>query len=118
MREAQELRESNERRGNARFSMRLPVTVHNPGASASPLPNGTTLNISSNGLLFQTAEELKTGQHILVSVEWPVRLDNRIPLTLVLRGKVLRCEQGIAAMQTQRHEFKTRKLNGQSRSAE
>jgi hypothetical protein len=71
-----------------------------------------TLNISSNGVLFQTVEELKTGQDVLVSIEWPVRLDDKIPLNLVLAGKVLRYERGMAAIQTHRHEFKTRKPHG------
>jgi len=103
-------RDASERRTNERFALRLPVTFRNStDPQNAEVSSGTTLNISSNGLLFQTTDELKAGQRILVSIEWPVRLENRIPLNLVLHGRILRCEGGMAAMQTQRHEFKTRR---------
>jgi hypothetical protein len=108
-REKSVLEDGIERRANPRFPLELPVSYWTMSPPFCVGPAGTTLNISRNGLLFETTEDLQPGQHIVLSVEWPARLDNRVPLNLILEGRILRCENGLAAMQTHKHEFKTRK---------
>ena len=82
----------------------------------SHVANGTgqTINISSEGLLFYTREALTQGSGIELTLNWPVTLDDRIPLTLRLRGNIVRSERDRAAAQIQSHEFRLgrRKLKG------
>jgi hypothetical protein len=67
--------------------------------------NGKTINISSSGVLFTSDAVPRLGENLELSISWPVRLDNKSPLKLVVRGNVVRVEPGRAAMKVQHHEF-------------
>jgi hypothetical protein len=98
-----------DRRANVRFPLQLAVSYRtfNPAAcsGSSPLKS---VNISSNGLLFEDNGTLQPGQRVQVSLEWPARLDQRIPLNLVVEGRILRSGNGLAVLKIFKHEFKTR----------
>jgi DNA-binding NarL/FixJ family response regulator len=100
-----------ERRTNARFPCRLAITWR---TLEQPLKTGEgtseTLNISSKGILFTTAEQLQLGQLIQVSLDWPARLGNEVPLKLVAEGRVLRNTNGKTAISIERYEFRTRRV--------
>jgi hypothetical protein len=68
---------------------------------------GRTVNMSSSGLLFTTDRMLLPGRRLEVSVSWPVQLDHKCALKLIARGRVVRCEAGMAALEIQQHEFRT-----------
>lgn len=68
---------------------------------------GKTINISSTGILFSTDQLLLPGRRLELSVSWPAQLDNKCALKLVARGKVVRFERGVAAMEIQQYEFRT-----------
>ena len=72
---------------------------------------GHTVNMSSTGLLFTTEGMLLPGRRLEVAINWPAQLDNKCPLKLVARGKVVRCEDGQAAMEIQQYEFRTAKAS-------
>ena len=99
-----------DRRTNARFPCRLAVSYQ---ALEHPFFSGTatseTLNISSKGLLFSTHEALQPGQLLQVSVDWPARLENQVPLKLVAEGRIVRNLNGLAAMSIDKYEFRTRR---------
>lgn len=100
-----------ERRTSARFPCRLAVayqTLEYPFLSGQG--SSETLNISSKGLLFTTGESLEPGKLLQVSVDWPAKLENQIPLKLVAEGRVIRCSNGTAAMRIDKYEFRTRKM--------
>lgn len=71
---------------------------------------GRTLNMSSNGILFTTEQMLLPGKRLEVAVSWPAQLDNKCPLKLVARGKIVRSEQGVAALEIQQYEFRTQRM--------
>ena len=71
---------------------------------------GKTLNISSAGALFTTQTALPEKQLIELAVSWPARLNGRLPLNLVLRGRVVRSQGTQAAIQIDQYDFKTRRL--------
>jgi CheY-like chemotaxis protein len=99
-----------DRRTNARFPCRLAVSYQ---ALEHPFLSGVTtsetLNISSKGLLFSTEEALQPGQLLQVSVDWPARLENQVPLKLVAEGRIVRNLNGQAAMRIDKYEFRTRR---------
>lgn len=75
---------------------------------------GKTINISSNGILFATDQLLLPGRKLEISVSWPAQLDNKCALKLVARGRIVRCEQGLAALEIQQYEFRTQGSQGMS----
>ena len=69
--------------------------------------DGRTVNISSSGVLFTTDQMLLPGRRLELSISWPVQLDNKCPLKLVARGRVIRFEPGRTAIEIQQYEFRT-----------
>jgi DNA-binding NarL/FixJ family response regulator len=104
-----------DRRTNARFPCRLAVSYQ---ALEHPFISGVatseTLNISSKGMLFATDHALRPGQLLQVSVDWPARLENQVPLKLVAEGRIVRHRDGLAAMSIDKYEFRTRKVKPQN----
>jgi len=100
-----------DRRNHARFPCRLSLSFQ---ALEHPFLAGEatseTLNISSKGLLFSTNEPLQAGQLLQVSVDWPARLENQVPLKLVAEGRIVRNVNGLAAMRIDKYEFRTRRI--------
>ena len=73
---------------------------------------GKTVNISSGGVLFTTESRLRAGAEIELAISWPALLNNRIPIKLVVTGRLTRANGPHAAMHIERYEFKTRGFNG------
>jgi len=68
---------------------------------------GKTLNISSSGVLFTSEYLLLPGRRLELAISWPVQLNNQVALRLVARGRVVRFEEGRAAIEIQQYEFRT-----------
>jgi hypothetical protein len=70
--------------------------------------DGITVNISSSGVLFTTETRLPVGRRVELSVSWPAKLDDRCPLKLMARGRVVRLDgDGRAAIEIHQYEFRT-----------
>ena len=69
---------------------------------------GQTLDISSGGILFTTAERLPAGRMVEVAMNWPALLNGTCALQFVARGRVVRSDGKTAAVRIQRYEFRTR----------
>ena len=69
--------------------------------------NGRTLNMSSNGVLFTSEHMLLPGKRMELAISWPAQLNNKTPSKLVARGRVVRYDDGRAAMEIQQYEFRT-----------
>lgn len=76
------------------------------GRADISMGSGQSINISSEGLLFHTSEVLAQGCGIELTLKWPVTLDDRIPLTLRLRGNIVRSDGDRVAAQISSHEFR------------
>ena len=70
---------------------------------------GSTINMSSNGILFSTDRPLSPGMRLEIAISWPAELDGKIPLQLVARGRVARSTTGAAALEIQQCEFRTQR---------
>lgn len=77
---------------------------------------GTTVDVSSGGLLFQTDRELPSGLNIELSIAWPVLLHNVAPLQLVVAGRVVRTIGQRVGVRMTQHEFRTVGLPADRRS--
>lgn len=97
-----------DRRNSDRFpierEVRFRVLSKRGGEEAG---EGKTLNISSSGVLFTSAHLLLPGRRLELAISWPVQLNDKVPLKLVARGRVVRFEEGRAAIEIQQYEFRT-----------
>ena len=99
---------STDRRSSDRFSIerevRYKVLNKKNGEESG---TGKTVNMSSTGVLFTTDQMLLPGRRVEVSISWPAQLNAKCALRLVARGRVVRFDDGKAAMEIQQYEFKT-----------
>jgi hypothetical protein len=57
--------------------------------------------------LFTADQTLTHGTRVEVEVDWPVKLDGKVPLKLVIQGSVVRLEKRSVALAFSRHRFRT-----------
>lgn len=97
-----------ERRHNDRFPIEREVRYRVLSKrSSEEAGDGRTINISSSGVLFTSEHILLPGRRVELSISWPAQLDNKCALKLVARGRVVRFENGRAALEIQQYEFRT-----------
>ena len=98
----------NDRRQSDRFPIEREVKYRVLNKrSAEETGDGRTINMSSSGVLFTSEHTLLPGRRMEVSISWPAQLNNKTALRLVARGRVVRSEQGKAALMIQQYEFRT-----------
>jgi hypothetical protein len=98
-----------ERRVVRRYPMAQEVHYSLRDARASAAGTGTTVNMSSRGLLFTADRPLSAGSALTLEVKWPVLLDDAKALKLVTRGKVVWCDNLRIAVEFKDWEFRTRR---------
>jgi PilZ domain len=106
--------EGEDRRKGLRFSIQRKVRYSTANGKQG---TGTSVDISRNGILFITQQALDVGEFVKISLEWPVRRDQKTPLKLVLRGQVVRCSNDRAAVFVKQHELRTLDLREYSRGS-
>ncbi len=98
----------NDRRHSDRFpierEVRYKVLSKRSGEEAG---EGKTLNMSSAGVLFTADQQLVPGKRMELSITWPAQLNNKCALKLVARGRLVRSQNGTAALEIQQYEFRT-----------
>ena len=101
-------RDRNDRRGADRFPIEREVRYKILNRkSVDEVGFGKTINMSSNGVLFSTEQHLPAGKRLEISINWPAQLDSKVSLKLVARGRVVRSEEGRAAIEIHQYEFRT-----------
>lgn len=88
-----------ERRQRSRYSLKLAVRF---GSS-----EGTIVNMSSGGVLIASNNQPPVGELVEMRIEWPSLLDRRIPLQLIVLGRILRRGPSRFAAALERYEFRT-----------
>ena len=106
-------KDKTDRRGSDRFpierEVRFKILNRKPGDEVG---SGKTINMSSNGVLFTTDQYLLPGRRLELSISWPAQLNSKVNLKLVARGRVVRCEEGRAAIEIHQYEFRTQSQGG------
>ncbi|HYL36939.1 MAG TPA: PilZ domain-containing protein [Bryobacteraceae bacterium] len=101
-------KETNDRRSADRFPIEREVRFKVLNRkSPDEAGVGKTINMSSNGVLFTTDHYLLPGRRLELSISWPAQLNSKVSLKLVARGRVVRCEEGRAAIEIHQYEFRT-----------
>lgn len=69
---------------------------------------GWTQAMSGTAVWIESDQALRVGALIELAVAWPVRLDKKIPLRLIIHGRTVRAAGNYAKVEILRHEFRTR----------
>jgi PilZ domain len=86
-----------ERRRARRFEIDLPVS-YRPEFSKT-VKSGKVVNISSAGVLFTVQDATPITAPVELIVDWPVKRNGEVPLTLFIRGRVVRRQAGAVAIE-------------------
>jgi PilZ domain len=107
-----------DRRGSDRFPIARDVhySVLNK-RMAEEAGDGKTINISSSGVLFTSQHRLLPGRRVELSISWPAQLNDQCGLKLMARGRVVWFENGRAAIEIHKYEFRTQPSTVSSRLA-
>ena len=105
---------SSDRRHSDRFPIEREVRYRVLSKRTDETGEGSTLNMSSAGILFTTPKVLLPGRRMEISVSWPAQLNQKCALKLVARGRIVRYEDGVAAMEIQQYEFRTQAASSDS----
>ncbi len=101
-----------ERRSARRYTIERNLRYRLRGVRPALAGSGTTINMSSNGVMFTTEQPLPPGKPVILEINWPVLLDDSRPLKLVTRGRVVWCDTTAAAMRIDGWDFRTQGANG------
>jgi hypothetical protein len=99
-----------DRRGKSRFAirrdLRFKILEKEQVVSTG---NGLTVDLSSQGVAFETPAKLSVGELLELSISWPVLLDETCLMQLVVFGHVVRARRGLVACTIDRYEFRTQR---------
>ena len=101
-------------RGDQRAKDRYPITLELQykvldRGRVERVGIGRTVNISSNGVLFETDQSLPTGGTVELAMKWPFLLRGICGMKLVVRGRIVRSHANTTttAVRAESHEFRT-----------
>jgi hypothetical protein len=100
-----------DRRASVRFPLTLEVH-YSVSHRCAPVETGSgqIIDLSSSGLRFAAQGPLEPGLKLDVAVNWPVLLDGRVQLQLIVTGVVVWSSGTETALRIQRHDFRTRSV--------
>jgi PilZ domain len=99
-----------DRRGKSRFAIRRDVRFKIlEKEQVVSTGNGRTVDLSSQGVAFETASKLAVGELLELSISWPVLLDETCLMQLVVCGHVVRTRRNVVACTIDRYEFRTQR---------
>jgi c-di-GMP-binding flagellar brake protein YcgR len=69
--------------------------------------HGTTIDLSSGGILLEADRPLPNGLNLELAISWPVMLRNTAALQLVAIGRITRVNGNRVAIRMVQHDFRT-----------
>jgi hypothetical protein len=91
------------------FPLVLPLkyeTISSKGKAISG--TGSTVLLSSTAIIFSADQPVRRGVRCEISIAWPVLLQGRIRLQLVLQSVITRSEGQFVMGRVSKYEFRTR----------
>ena len=93
---------------SARYPLALQLRYKAVSAEVTIFGTGRTSLISSTELIFSADQCLEGGMKAEISIAWPVLLDGRVRLQLVIEGAIARSEAGLTKVQIWKYHYRTR----------
>ena len=97
-----------ERRRTRRYPIRLPLgyrVTEGAEGNGGQTGQGETCDISSKGILFAADPQPPAGSVIDLTLHWPVRIGDGMPIRLVVSGPILRCDARGVVLLVKRYYF-------------
>lgn len=105
----------NDRRGKRRFALQRELRFKVLDTERITTTGiGSTVDISSGGVAFETVTRLLPGTLVEVSISWPVLLEESCLMRLVVLGRVVRTRQQLVAYTVDKYEFRTQARSTQN----
>jgi hypothetical protein len=95
-----------DRRLYRRYPIVLEVQYRAIRGRAERFGSGTTLDVSSRGVLFRADDSLPAGSFVELTLKWPFLSKGVYPLTLVMRGRVVRSDEKGIAVRTRKYALR------------
>src|SRR5215469_12973680 len=90
------------------FPLVLPLKYRTISQKADAISGtGSTVSLSSTDIVFNADQPLVSGVQCEISIAWPVLLEGRIRLQLVLQSVITRSEGQFVMGRVARYEFRT-----------
>ncbi len=98
-----------DQRSRQRYPLELEVEYRllRRSGSCQSIGWGKTINVSSGGVLFEAQGPCPSEGLIEVLLNWPFLLEGVCPLSLLLRGPIVRKAGNQIAIHAKQHEFRT-----------
>ena len=99
----------------ARSSPRFPISLALEyklfkSNQASAKGAGTTINLSSSGVLFESDQLLSVGRGLNLFLDWPVRRDGQVDMVLCIAGRIVRTAGTSVGVEIRKCEFRQRSV--------
>ena len=106
-----------DRRSCVRYplTLKLRYSVSN-GRGPAATGAGRLIDLSNSGLRFVAPEFLEPGLKLDISIDWPILLDGRVQLQLIVTGVVVWSSATETALKIEQHDFRTRSVRPKTRS--
>ena len=106
-----------DRRANLRYPLILEVRYSvSRRRSTIDAGVGQLIDLSSSGLRFVAQSVLKPRLKLDIAIDWPVLLDGRVQLQLIVTGVVVWSSATETALKIEQHDFRTRSVRPKTRS--
>lgn len=96
-----------ERRLKRRYPLRMNVRYCSMDKRRTRSGIGWIVNMSSGGVLIAAMDILAPGTPVRASLDWPIPLDETIPLQMVITGTVVRSDAFGFALELENYRFHT-----------
>ncbi len=101
---------SGERRSRRRYSVDLPLRFKEVKKRVViSTGTGRAVNMSSKGIAFTANKSFESGAILELKISWPTLLHGKTPINLIVKGKVVRSDGQLAAVQITKYEFRTQR---------
>jgi PilZ domain len=107
---------SHDRRSHRRYPIGIGVNFRPASRGHVQVGRGTTINLSSGGVIFEAEVALPVEASIELLIPWPARNQHQIQLELQVTGKAVRVEGRRVAVEFARSVLATAKTPGERRS--
>jgi hypothetical protein len=97
---------AHDRRVDRRYDLKLELCWNlMRGQRVIARGTGTSVNLSSGGILFDAGRTLPLGFNVELFISWPVLLHDTVPLQLTVSGRILRISGTCAAIRMVHHHI-------------
>ena len=91
-----------------RFGMELPLKYKAASAELAFFGLGRTNVLSSTEFIFTADQPIESGMLCEISIAWPILLENRVRLQLILEATIVRVEGPVVAARISKYNYRTR----------